>query len=76
VLAQVEAPEVLHAPKLPRLDGAAAPPHRPASLSLDCLLLLCCLPVFVLVKWWPLRETCTCTHFICEFSVGRLPSTN
>jgi hypothetical protein len=40
VLAQVEAPELLHAPELHRLDGAARLPHRPASLSLESLLLL------------------------------------
>lgn len=41
VLAQVEAPEFLHAPELPRLDGAAALPHnrRRRFLSTACL---CC----------------------------------
>lgn len=37
VLAQVEAPEILHAPELPSLHGAAAPlPHRPRAPLAAC----------------------------------------
>jgi hypothetical protein len=53
VLAQVEAPEILHAPELPSLDGAAASlPHRPSrfpSSAPRCLLSV--VNCYVLVKW-------------------------